>query len=608
LYISQPCGLYWVSDKIIDWVKIMKAKKQKIKPVELKPNTDKQDRFFEYFAVCILIAIGVYQSIILFGHKVVPISDFPAFVRTGHEILSFKCPTDFKRGPVTGVLQVLFGKIAGGRFPDLRGGWFLNAVLYPLILVLTWLIGKRMIGKTAIWLAIIVAINPWTVYLLREPLADIPLLFFVLLTVCLIFRNSSWAYLTASVTTMVRYEGAALILAAFIMDMIYKKTKKERIIAFVYSALASVPLMLWLVGTFLHSASMAAGEHYLTTFIQGKKHDQYYIIKDRTGIIMHLGLIWNAGFRPLFMIDPKSSQEAFGTLWFLNKFMTLAIFAFGTIYGLIKKNWLILPLLIFLIPYFLIHAFYPYPIPRYYSTTFWIVLLISIYGIKQVWDIINSKTPVPNVIIKIFQAAILVIILFLITPLVPYLSQLAAFCSAVRFLPFVVIFAVVLIVLLRIFLYKFRYLLSDAAVAAIMIFIVVSNQFSLSPLLGDGKQDIEFKYLADWYAENAKLNEKMVVYMCETVGIFVPQSKESIISFSYAETPEELVEKFRKQNVTYVCWASREGFSKDPYGDRVLNMHKTVPFLVNPRDEGPYKFVTQIRSGERFINVFRLEY
>jgi hypothetical protein len=160
---------------------------------------------------------------------------------------------------------------------------------------------------------------------------------------------------------------------------------------------------------------------------------------------------------------------------------------------------------------------------------------------------------------------------------------------------------------MRVFLYKFKYLLPDAAVAAIMIFVVLSNQFSLAPLLGDGKQDIEFKYLADWYAENAKPGEKMVVYMCETVAIFVPQAKNDFINFTYADTPEQLVEKLRQQNVTYVCWASREGLSKDPWGDRALNMHVTVPFLQYPKDVGPYKFITQITSGERFVNVFRLE-
>ncbi len=585
----------------------MRAKKQKVKHIELKINTDKQDKYFDYFAICILIAVGVYQSYILFGHKIVPISDFPAFVQTGHEILSFKCPSDFKRGPVTGVLQILFGKLAGGRFPDLRGGWLLNSVLHPLNLILLWLIGKRLIGKTAIWFVIIAAINPWTVYMLREPLAEFPLLFFVLLTIYLICLNSRWAYLTASITTMVRFEGAVLILTAFVMDLIYRKTKKEKIIAFVYSAMASIPMALWLWGTLLQSIRMESAESYLEVFT--KKHTQYFLNagKGRTGIVMHLGIMWNVGFRPLFMIDPKSGQEAFETLWSISKFTALVTFAFGAIWGLIKKSRQIFILLIFFIPYFLVHAYYPYPIPRFHSTIFWIVLLIGIFGLKQLWIIINNKLPLPGVVIKVFEAVVLIITLFLITPLASYLQRLAEFCSVVKFLPFVVIFAVILIVLLRVFLYRFKYLLSDAAVAAVMILVILSNQFSLAPLLGDGKQDIEFKYLADWFTANAKPDEKMAVYMWATVKIFAPKSDKCFVSFPYADSPEELVEKLRQENVTYVCWASREGFSKDPHGDRVLNMHVTVPFLVNTKDEGPYKFITQIRSQGRFINVFRLE-
>jgi len=584
----------------------MKAKKQ-VKHVELKVSTDKQDKYFDYLAVCVLIAVGVYQSFTLFGHKIVPISDFPAFVQTGREILSFKCPSDFKRGPVTGILQILFGKLAGGRFPDLRGGWLLNSVLNPLNLILLWLIGKRLIGRAAVWFAIIVSITPWALYMLREPLAEIPLLFFVLLTIYLICINSSWAYLTASVTTMVRYEGAALILAAFVMDLIYKKTNKEKVIAFVYSVLASIPLMLWLSGTFLYTDIGTSRDHYLAVFT--KKHTQYFLKggEGRTGTIKHLSIIWNVGFRPLFMIDPKSSQEAFETLWSVSKFTALVTFVFGAVYGLIKKNWPILILLIFFVPYFLVHAYYPYPIPRYHSTIFWITLLISIFGVKQLWIIINNKLHFPGIVTKVFEAVVLIVALFLVTPLASYLQQLAAICSAVRFLPFVVIFAVILIVLLRVFLYRFKYLMSDAAVAAVMVLVVLSNQFSLAPLLGDGQEDIEFKYLADWYAANAKPNEKMAVYMCGTVAIFVPESANCIVGFPYAATPEELVEKLRQEKITYVCWASREGFSKDPHGDRVLNMHVTVPFLVNTKDEGPYKFITQIRSGERFVNVFRIE-
>lgn len=109
----------------------MKPEKQKTEQIKPQIDTGRQEKYFNCFVIGILIILSFYQSYILFGHKIVPISDFSAFVQTGHEILSFKYPTDFKRGPVTGILQILFGKLAGGRFPDLRGGWLLNSVLHP---------------------------------------------------------------------------------------------------------------------------------------------------------------------------------------------------------------------------------------------------------------------------------------------------------------------------------------------------------------------------------------------------------------------------------------------------------------------------------------------
>lgn len=578
---------------------VLNDKKDKIQTLDIA------DRRQEYFQILLLIALGVYQSIILFGHKVVPISDFSSIVKVGHEILAFQIPTYFKRGPVVGILQIMFGKIAGGQFPDLRGGWLLNSFLHPLNLVLFWLIAKRIIGKTAIWFAIIASITPWTLYMLREPLAETPLLFLILLTTYLIYRNSSWAYLAASVTTMARYEGAALILAAFVMDMIYRKTKREKYIAFAYSALASIPLMLWMLGTFIFRDKSNPSD-YLAVFTKDYASHFRDSNADKTGIILHLKLIWGVGFKPLFMIDPVSGRESIDALWTCSQYLSFAAFAFGSIYGLIKKNWYILTLLIFLIPYFLIHAYYPYPIPRFHSTSFWIALMLSIYGIKELWAIIAKKIPLPEAAAMLFQAIVFILSIIMFVPLVSYLPQLAQYCPAVKFLPHVAISIVVLVSLYRCFADKFRTILKQAAILSVMILVVLSNQFSLVPLLGDGQQDIEFKYLADWYVKNAEPGEKMAVYMAGTVGVFAPEFVQYFVEPPAAETPQDFYKKCKEKNITYVVWASREGLSQDHYDYHRLNLDKTINFLFNTKDIGPYKFITQIRSSRGYVNIFKI--
>jgi len=212
---------------------------------------EKRERYLDIVVGIALFAFGAYQSILYFGHKVVPISDFPDIVRVGHELLSFKLPSSFKIAPVTGLLQASLSYLVGGEYPDLTAGWLLNAILHPFTVLLLWLVGKKVLGRSAVWFALVATVNPWLLYMLREPLIETPLLFFVLLTAYLILKRSKWCYLAASITTVVRYEGAALILAAFVIDAIESKSRKQIVRSFIYSALAAMPLAIWLAGTAL---------------------------------------------------------------------------------------------------------------------------------------------------------------------------------------------------------------------------------------------------------------------------------------------------------------------------------------------------------------------
>ncbi len=51
---------------------------------------------FEGYLVAAIAVFGILQSILLFGYKQVPISDFTAIFQTGHELLSLKAPASFK--------------------------------------------------------------------------------------------------------------------------------------------------------------------------------------------------------------------------------------------------------------------------------------------------------------------------------------------------------------------------------------------------------------------------------------------------------------------------------------------------------------------------------
>ena len=330
----------------------------------------------------VLFAFGVYHSILYFGHTVVPISDFSDFFLVGKELLSLQMPSSFKLAPVLGILQNLLVFVSWGSPPELTAGWLLNAILHPFTVVLLWLVGKRIIGRSAVWFAVIVSINPWTIYYLTEPIIETPFLFFILLTLYLIFRRSRWSYLAASVTTMVRYEGAALILAAFVADIIHRKDRRDVIRASVYSVLASLPLVIWLTLTAV--TWKGGGTHYFNVFFS-KEYVKGFVepVSNRTGLLLHIQLLWQVAFQPLFVPYPGAGGEFVDTLSKLCKLTCIVGLVSGCIFSIIRRRWEILMLLLFFVPYFVLHAYYPYPLTRFHSTIFWIALLVAWFGDRK---------------------------------------------------------------------------------------------------------------------------------------------------------------------------------------------------------------------------------
>jgi hypothetical protein len=566
-------------------------------------SIEAKEKRADIFTFFLLLVFGIYQSIIYWGHQPVPHFDFNCFAVIGHQLLSFQLPTDYKRVPLTGILQVLLGHITGGAYPDLNGGWLLNSIAHSLTIVMLWLTGRKLIGPGAVWFAIIAIINPFGLQLLTEAIAETPMLFFIWVTFYLIFIRSKWAYLFASLATMVRYECAALIAGAFVLDMIEGKNKKERWLAFGYSALASIPLALWMLGTILNSQNLGV-THYLNIFKKDYTSQFVEGVQNRTGIMRHLNILWQVGFYPLFTPSPQAGKSLVDTIFTLNQIAVAATFLFGSIYGLCKRQWKILVLLIFLLPYIWIHSKYPYPIHRYHATVFAIVMLICIYGLCSFWSLIKDKLPAPAVILTQIIASLTAIIWILI--LAGYLPQTVRMSKASVSLPYVAILVVFIAFAAQRFIYKVH--LKDVVVLTLMILMIISNQFLVAGMVGNGERDIEFKYLTDWYCQNAKPGEKLVTTVPIILQIMAPEFKDCFIHTNTfdANNPTDFVKECYQKNITYVAWDSREGLVPTDHYYKYWKMANIAPLALG-RDIGPYQFITQFRVNDRrYLNLYRL--
>ena len=567
------------------------------------PNVN--EKYFEIFVILALGAFGVYHSILYFGHKVVPNPDFNGFVSVGHELLSFKHPSNFDRGPVVGLLQAMLSYVVGGQYPDLTAGWLLNALLHPFNLVLLWLVGRQIVGGAGVWLAIIAILNGWVIYLLTEPIAETTLLFFTLLTFYFMFRRSGLAYLFASITMMTRYEGAALILACFVMDMIYCRTRRERIAAFLYACAATLPLVIWMAGMLLTWQS--EGINYLVFFTKQRAQSLAQSGEKRTGLLLHLGFLWRVAFQPLVL---PTSTDSMDMLWKLNKVLAFVGFFFGCGYGLYKRQWKILALLLFFVPYFLVHAAYPFPFQRFHMNIFWIALLICWFGWQSIWKVVNGDGRVPAVVVMgldVLAAVIAIVWLFMLLPGLRIDSEAS---PASAMLPYVSMVLAGIVVGVRLYVSKpvrFVRVVREFAILAVVCLVIVSGQHFLVGLVGDGQRDSEFKNLADWYIANAKPGEKLGVYMAGVVKIFAPRYADSIVGLPKASGPSEFIKACYDANITYVVWATREGYNPANYDFyRQAGLDKNIAPLSQAQNTGPYQFVDRVVSKRGFVNIFRL--
>lgn len=578
----------------------MKDKKRKFsKDISSERLLGKKEKVFEILLIVILLSFGIYQSFLYWGHQPVPHFDFNCFAQTGHEILNFQNPSSYKRAPLVGVFQVLLGKITGGLSPDFRGGWLLNALLNPLNGVFVFLIARRIVGRAAFWIALLTILNPWLVQILTEAITETALLFSFLITFYFIVKRSKWCYLFAAISTMVRYEGAGLIFVAFLVDVIEAKNNRERMAVLIYSALASVPLGLWMLGTFLDWHTQR-GSHYLTEL--GEQSGGKILF------VKYLQITWQVAFGSLLMLPMGSSAQSFKLVFLLSKIIVAISFIIGVVYAALRKNWSVLAMVVFLILYLLVHAIHSWAYQRFCVPIVWIPLLICCLGLKELWSLINKDNRLGSLIPVMLQAVLIILALCLILEIYRFLPQTQNVSRRSYYLPYIAGVLALFVFVGRIYIFGRRYTLREIAVVSFMILMIMSNHFTVAGVVGNGQRDIEFKYLLDWYLANARPGEKMVLTVPVILQTMAPTFKDCFIHTNTfdANTPQEFVQECYKKNITYVAWDSRMGLCP---GDRYYKWWKmsNIAPLAAGRDIGPYQFVTQLKANQRrYVNVYRL--
>ncbi len=372
----------------------------------------------------LILLFGAYLSILYFGYQAVPNSDFPAFVQTARDILHFRLPASFKRLPGLGILQISLSFFLKSPHPVLTAGLLLNALLYPLCGWLFYLIARRFLGHAAFWAALLALVNPEVLTWLVHPIAEIPLLFFFLLTFRLLLLPSRWAYAAAFGAALIRYEGIVLIFFVWLSDILRQSSLRQRLLSTAMAFFAVLPTALWVLGQFLTRPS-GSGD-YLSSYTEAAESGS--MVFGRFAQILRQITI-----QPFFQTPypPLRSVVILCTVLFWAGLVTAVLFI------LWKKHTELLPILAFTAVYFLLHSARTGTRPRYAAPIAWLVLLLWLFGFRRLWLLFKEAADVPKPAVVILQSLLFLIGITAALALVEPLAQIQKFSPRSASVPWV---------------------------------------------------------------------------------------------------------------------------------------------------------------------------
>jgi len=510
----------------------------------------------DYAAVCLLVAVGLIYSMHFFRHLVFPNSDYPAFLGTGRTWLSLQIPSSMKRAPLFSIITAILAGIF--RFPDgeLFSSNLYNALMLPVAMVLMYFLGKRSIGRAAVWVAILAGTIPWMVRLSSESLAEVTMVVCLAATALAVQRDSTWAYLLAMLGSMARWDLGVLLPAVALIDLIRHRRWLRTV---VLGAIASIPFCLCMVITYLQLREQPPGAHYLQL-----------LSKERTfELLVDLRLYWRAicSFigAPLVRVlsngQVQPMQELNDLIFKLSAFFLAGFFLLGSVLACVKKRWGLILLLMEGVPYVIVHAMYPYRLDRFCIPVAWAGMLIAAYGAVSSWRWFEERRK-PKWFVPVVQSAAIILFVLWSIKAAQTLKLADPVCPVI--VQLVIISCIVCVAGSFVLQYVRRAKMSLGwfVVLAFMVLAVINSGVTTGFTMRDGQANANFRVLAQWFQKIAKPGDRIVTTMAGFGPLYtdLPQDRfvhAGAIELDKAKDFNGFVEECRNRGVTFIAWDSR---------------------------------------------------
>jgi hypothetical protein len=519
---------------------------------------------WEWALLAVLVLACLSYWIAHYHGFLLPSSDYDSFKNTARELWSGELPSSYKRMPLFPFLMGLLAQFLTADDPHLHAALSLNIGFSLGILVVAFLLGRRLIGPAALLptMAMLVVSNFHTSAL--QPLVDPSLTFLILLSLLLFARESRWQYLAAGLAALSRYEASGLIAIFFVLNFYRERRFWRHLLP---AGFASLGFLAWMGLSF---ASHSGGNPYLSqiadqefslawsmagTMLRPFYHDDAF---DRIALlVLVVGFVTSLRRFPI----PSLAVSVFGLLYLA------AHIGFGVDKSVYAHPVLWIP------PFYMTVAFLP-PIE-------WLA--------RSSW-----RVPWPVAVVGLLLAAFLVG-----KPwgweLRNLLGQANGYLPTGVYLGFLLLLWGILFALGV--LMAGRRTLATLALACILATGFQAIGFeSFRKHVKRTRDNYYNKYQyvvgTRWLDEHLQPDEKALVFGSTALPIASRLSEEQLLRFGEmrAETLEELVPELCEKDVDYVVYWYRRGEPKDPsatnYARNLYFYRRYKVYLAEPFQAG----------------------
>lgn len=506
----------------------------------------------------LLLAAGL--AVVWCGHFSKPHGDFFEFREMGRDLLAGRVPETTKRGPVFPVLINVAERVGELIAPWLHfdrpaARWateWLNAALLPLNAWLFIVVARRWCGAAAPWWACWFVLLPISAYCHSHALVEPLLVCLWLATLALIQRESDWAWLTAALAAITRFDLAGLILGVLLVRA-GRRDKWHK------AALAGLPLLGWLWLTWATWGTRAA-DHYLRQIFAPREGWTWTNVD-----VIALLFPVEALRLPVWAADLQAPLRA--TLG-----LALPVLcAVGIVACLLRRERAAIVAIVGGVGYLLVHGVFPFQIERFGYPLTPLALMFAAAGASYLSNALQSRAAELR-IGRLASAALLLVIAGAglafwaeLGDLQQLLAARPAWSRAVPLLSIGGALAVAVLVSISAFkpsppdTIRSRFSAWPRAVVAIALLLTVacSQALAVLPLMGDGDEMRGLIAAARFVRDKTGPDELVLSGASGLLRLYCgdePSGRFRTFSEIQARAWPEILRECRARDVRYILW------------------------------------------------------